>query len=59
MNNTWTVKPNSCRCHAETCSHWDYYITDGEDILGGADNREAMQFLCDKLNGVKNAQTTS
>ncbi len=48
----WRVLPNSCRCHPETCPHWAYYVTDGQEQLGGTDSPKVAQHLCDKLNGV-------
>ena len=47
----YTVERNSCSCHPETCSHWNWYLFDPEGHrTNGSDDHEFLSILCKDKN---------
>jgi hypothetical protein len=48
----YTVVRNSCDCHPETCSHWDYYLMHNGKRMEGGDDFNNLNSTAKLLNSL-------
>jgi hypothetical protein len=59
MADRYTVQPNRCKCHPETCCCLPWHVFDGKERLVGCFTKAIAERITSALNGANGVKESS